>query len=143
MNQQDIRHEIEKVLDHDHVGTMATIKNNKPQSRYMTFHHENLQLFTATNEETHKTEEIIKNPYTHVILGYEGDGYGDAYVEYEGKVSISDSPTLKEKLWVEEMEKWFDGPDDPNYIVLEINPTQIRLMNKNNHTSEQLELDLM
>ncbi|WP_077324752.1 pyridoxamine 5'-phosphate oxidase family protein [Virgibacillus siamensis] len=132
MNQQEIRENIENILDNSAVGVMATVQQNKPHSRYMTFHRDGLTLYTATNNNTHKTEEIKENPHTHILLGYEGEGFGDEYVEYEGKVSISQSDAMKKKLWNEYMESWFSGPDDPDYIVLEITPQKIHLMNKKN-----------
>ncbi|MGM8213222.1 pyridoxamine 5'-phosphate oxidase family protein [Virgibacillus sp. W0430] len=138
MEEQKLREQIESILEHDTVGPMATVKANKPHSRYMTFYHENLQLFTATSKETHKVEEMKDNPYTHIILGYNGEGFGDAYVEYEGKVSVNDSASLKEKLWNESMKQWFKDADDPNYMIIEITPVLIRLMNKNTYTPQTL-----
>ncbi len=130
MSQQEIRAMIENILDNSSVGTMATVKANKPHSRYMTFFHKGLKLYTVTNIKTHKAEEIEENPYTHILLGYEGEGFGDEYVEYEGKVTITDSPELKKELWNSHMKDWFEGPDDPDYVVLEIEPLQISLLNK-------------
>lgn len=131
MTQDELKTSIQHILNDSNVGIMATVQNNKPHARYMTFSSDELNLYTATDEDTHKVDELEKNPYTHILLGYEGEGYGDEYVEYEGKVQITDSLELKQKLWNMNMEKWFDGPHDPNYIVLEIRPILIRLMNKN------------
>ncbi|WP_010529512.1 pyridoxamine 5'-phosphate oxidase family protein [Lentibacillus jeotgali] len=130
MSQQERKTTIEKIIDDNAVGTMATVKQNKPHSRYMTFIRKGLKLYTATSIETHKSEEIKANPYTHILLGYEGKGFGDEYVEYEGKVAINSSVELKHELWNSYMEYWFNGPDDSNYIVLEITPVTIRIMNK-------------
>jgi general stress protein 26 len=140
MTQHETKADIEHILDSSSVGTMATVQNNKPHTRYMTFSREGLTLYTATDKDTHKVDEISKNPYTHILLGYEGEGVGDEYVEYEGKVHISDSEDLRKKLWNPHMEKWFDGPNDPNYIVLEIKPEQISLMNKKDLKRRILEL---
>lgn len=106
----------------------------------MTFSHEDLTMYTPTHKDTHKTEEIDANPHVHILLGYEGEGYGDTFVEVEGKASIEESAHYKEKLWNEHMNKWFDGPNDPNYIVLKIEPTAIRLMNDEEDSPQSLEL---
>ncbi|WP_217587097.1 pyridoxamine 5'-phosphate oxidase family protein [Lentibacillus saliphilus] len=140
MDQKEIRESVEKILDESHVGTMATVKGNEPHSRYMTFMNDGLKLYTATSKETDKAEEIENNPSTHILLGYEGDGIGDDYVEYKGKVSFNESEEMKDKIWNDYMNHWFDGPNDPNYVVLEVDPVQIRLMNKNNLTPKELEL---
>lgn len=140
MEQNEIRLSVEKILGNTSVGSMATVKNNKPHSRYMTFYHQDLKLFTATNSKTDKVEEIEENPATHILIGYEGDGFGDDYVEYTGNVSINNSTELKKQLWNEYMEGMFDGPNDPNYVVLEIDPQHIQLMNKNGITSHDLDI---
>ncbi|MEI3604933.1 pyridoxamine 5'-phosphate oxidase family protein [Pseudogracilibacillus sp. SE30717A] len=140
MNQHEIRENIEKVLHESQIGTMATVKNNKPYSRYMTFMHDDLTLYTVTSKETDKAEELEKNPYTHILLGYEGEGVGDDYIEYQGKVSINNSQDMKNKLWNDSMNHWFEGPEDPNYVVLEVEPMEIQLMNKKDFTPKELEI---
>ncbi|GAA0440765.1 pyridoxamine 5'-phosphate oxidase family protein [Lentibacillus halophilus] len=140
MSQQEMKETVENIIDDNAVGTMATVKQNKPHSRYMTFVRKDLKLYTATSSETHKAEEIKENPYTHILLGYEGEGFGDEYVEYEGKADINNSSDLKNELWNSYMENWFNGPDDPNYIVLEISPISIRIMNKTGAEPKVLEL---
>ncbi|WP_261134857.1 pyridoxamine 5'-phosphate oxidase family protein [Bacillus sp. Marseille-Q3570] len=140
MAQKDLKEKVLSVLDRSKFGTLATVKNNKPHSRYMTFHHDGLTLYTPTDKDTHKAEEIDENPNVHILLGYNGDGLGDAYVEVEGKAVIKKDGGLKEKLWTSHMEKWFEGPDDPNYIVLEIQPTLFRLMNSDEKSPQVLEV---
>lgn len=140
LSQDNIRAEVENILENSHIGTMATVKNNKPHSRYMTFFHEDLKLYTATSKETDKTEELEENPYTHIILGYEGEGFGDAYVEYQGKAKLNDSQELKNQVWNEYMKNWFEGPEDPNLVVLEIEPIGIQLMNKKGESPKTLDV---
>lgn len=129
MNQQDLKSMVLQVFKENKIGTLATVKNNKPHSRYMTFFNEEFKLYTPTNRETHKAEEIDENPNVHILLGYGGEGYGDKYIEIEGKAVIRDSISLKEELWKDNFDRWFDGADDPEFIVLEIEPSLIRLMN--------------
>ncbi|WP_064094361.1 pyridoxamine 5'-phosphate oxidase family protein [Rossellomorea aquimaris] len=140
MSTAEIKQQILGVLEESKVGTLATVKNNKPHSRYMTYYHDDLTLYTPTSKDTHKTDEIDDNPNVHILLGYEGRGYGDTFVEIEGKASIEDSSEYKEKLWNEHLKKWFEGPNDPNYIVLKIEPTLIRLMNDDEGSPHTLEL---
>jgi general stress protein 26 len=135
-----VKEQILSIIDNNHVGTMATIHDNKPRSRYMTFFNDNLTLYTATSKDTHKTEDVEQNPYTHILLGYEGEGIGDEYVEIEGKVIESDDESVKEKVWNKHLEPWFDGPKDPKLVILQINPEQIRLMNKKGQPPQTLEL---
>ncbi|MFG6120563.1 pyridoxamine 5'-phosphate oxidase family protein [Thalassobacillus sp. B23F22_16] len=140
MNNQELKDKVLQVLENNKVGTLASVKNNRPHSRYMTFFNEELILYTPTSKDTHKAEEIDENPYVHILIGYEGEGFGDAYLEIEGKAEIKEDESLKKQHWNEYMEKWFQGPDDPNYIILKITPEQIRLMNKGDTTPQTLEL---
>ncbi|KIL52103.1 pyridoxamine 5'-phosphate oxidase family protein [Jeotgalibacillus soli] len=129
MSQNELKKQIVEVLERNKIGTLATVKNGKPHSRYMTFYNEDLILYSPTSSETHKAEEIDENPFVHILLGYGGEGYGDSYVEIEGTAVVRQSDELKEQVWKDRFSTWFDGPHDPVYVVLEIEPTAIRLMN--------------
>lgn len=119
-----------KILQESLVGTMATIQQNKPYTRYMTFFSDEFTLYTATSKQTHKVDELEVNPHTHLLIGYDGKGFGDEFLEIEGTVSISDDESVKAKIWNEQMKPWFSGPEDPNLVILKVQPQTIRLMNK-------------
>lgn len=136
----DAKETARKILDESYVGTMATVQQGKPFSRYMTFFSENLTLYTATSKETDKVEELEENPNTHILIGYDGEGFGDAYLEIMGTVTISDEKGLKEKVWNEHMKPYFKGPDDPNLVILKITPDSMRLMNKKGEEPQDIQL---
>src|SRR5699024_3601474 len=139
VNKHEIQERIEQILYESDVGKIATVKNNIPYSRFMRFKNDGLTLYTATSTETDKAEDLEQNPNTHILLGYDGDGFGDDYVEYEGRVSMDTSNAMKKDMWNEYMEQWFDGPVDPNYVVLKIEPEHIQLMNKQGLEPKRLE----
>jgi general stress protein 26 len=140
LDKQKLNKEVLDILKKHKVGTLATVVDNKPHSRYMTFFHDELMLYTPTNKNTHKAEEIDENPNVHILLGYEGEGFGDEYIEFEGKASISEDQRLKEKIWNDQMKNWFEGPNDPDYIILAIKPNKIRLMNSGQESPQTLEV---
>lgn len=140
MSQSEIKNKVLSIFDSHYVGTLSTVKDNKPHSRFMTFFNDELTLMTPTSKETHKVEDIEQNKNVHVLLGYDGEGWHDRFVEVQGQVTIDDSKETKEKLWGDELKRWFDSPEDPNYIVLKIKPDTIRLMNEGENTPETLEL---
>lgn len=119
-----------KILKESTVGTMATIQENKPHTRYMSFFSDEFTLYTATSKHTEKVDELEANPHTHILIGYEGKGMGDEYLEIEGTVGISDDESVKEKVWNKHMKPWFSGPEDPDLVILKVSPDSIRLMNK-------------
>jgi general stress protein 26 len=129
-----------KILKDSLVGTMATIQQNKPHTRYMTFFSDDFTLYTATSKQTHKVDELEDNPYTHILIGYDGEGVGDEFLEIEGTVTISDDLSIKENVWNEHMRPWFTGPEDPNLVILKVSPDSIRLMNKKGEEPKMIEL---
>ena len=128
-----------KILSESFIGTMATVQGNKPHSRYMTFFNNEFTLYTATSTDTHKVDELQANPNTHILIGYEGKGFGDAYLEIEGTVEQSTDESMKEKVWNKLLKGWFDGPEDPKLVILKVTPTQLRLMNKKGEAPQVIE----
>ncbi|GKV55801.1 general stress protein 26 [Sporosarcina sp. NCCP-2222] len=136
----DAKETAKKILDKSYVGTMATVEAGKPFSRYMTFFNDGFTLYTATSKKTDKVDELESNPNTHILIGYDGEGFGDAFLEVAGTVTISDEEGLKEKIWNDAMKPWFDGPDDPNLVILKVTPTAMRLMNKKGEEPQDISL---
>lgn len=128
-----------KILKKDFVGTMATVRGDKPQSRYMTFFNDEFTLYTVTSKDTHKMDDLRANPNTHILLGYDGDGFGDAYLEIEGTVEESKEETLKEKVFVHVKKTFKQTIELSDLVVLKITPTHIRLLNKKGEEPQDIE----
>lgn len=60
MSQEELKQKVMNLLNEQKVGTLATVEQDKPHTRYMTFFHEGLTLYTPTSKETHKADEIEK-----------------------------------------------------------------------------------
>ncbi|AJS60997.1 pyridoxamine 5'-phosphate oxidase family protein [Paenibacillus sp. IHBB 10380] len=130
-----IEQEIVKALDHNKICSFATIEGNKPKQRYMVLFNEGLSLHLATNRQTHKVEELEENPHVSLLVGYEIGGSKDV-IEIEGICSICTDESLREKVWSPELEKWFTGPNDPNYVILDIKPTRMAYTGQDNDKRE-------
>lgn len=120
----------QKILDESMVGTMATVQGGKPFTRYMTFFNDGFTLYTATSKQTDKVDELEDNPHTHILIGYDGEGFGDDYLEIMGTAEITDDEGLIDKVWNDSMETYFEGPDDPDLVILKVRPDAMRVMNK-------------
>lgn len=140
MEQQELKETALKILNGSNVGVLATINENKPHSRYMTFFNKDFTLYTATSKQTQKVDELEANPHAHILLGYDGEGFGDSFLEIEGKMSEHDDRGILENLWNDHLSGWFSGPDDPNLIILAIKPTRMRLMNKKGEDPQDVDL---
>ncbi|WP_071394065.1 pyridoxamine 5'-phosphate oxidase family protein [Bacillus tuaregi] len=129
MSQEELKRQAMEIISSHRTGILANVENNRPHARYMTFYNKDLNLYTPTKLDTEKTDEIEKNPAASVLLGYEDKGLSDRYIEVSGTSRINQSQTLKEEFWDDSFTKWFTGPDDPNYVFLEIEPAIIRILN--------------
>ncbi|MES1039357.1 pyridoxamine 5'-phosphate oxidase family protein [Peribacillus simplex] len=140
MSQSQIKEKVLNIIRDHKIGVLSSVENNKPHSRYMTFFNDEFTLYTPTSGKTEKIDEIEKNPNVHILIGYDNNGLGDSYLEISGTSKINDSQELKDKLWNESFEDWFEGPKDPNYLILQIKPESIRLMNNNGEPPQELSL---
>ncbi|WP_249596480.1 pyridoxamine 5'-phosphate oxidase family protein [Peribacillus frigoritolerans] len=140
MSQNQIKEKVLNIIRDHKIGVLSSVENNKPHSRYMTFFNDDLTLYTPTSGKTEKIDEIEKNPNVHILIGYDNEGLGDSYLEISGTSKINDSQDLKDKLWNESFEQWFEGSKDPNYLILQIKPESIRLMNNNGEPPQELSL---
>lgn len=135
---EELKEKVLNIISDHRTGVLSSVENNKPHTRYMKFYHDNLTLYTPTKKDTEKIEEIEKNPAASVLLGYEKNGQSDAYVEIMGAASINESQELKKQYWDESFKQWFDGPEDPNYVFLQIEPETVRLLNMSGGPSQEL-----
>ncbi|WP_396021186.1 pyridoxamine 5'-phosphate oxidase family protein [Bacillus sp. S/N-304-OC-R1] len=140
LNQEELKKQVVNIISNQRTGVLATVENNKPHSRYMTFFNKDLTLYTPTKADTEKLEELKENPAVSVLLGFENKGLGDTYVQISGTSSINDSQNLKKQYWDESFNKWFDGPEDPNYVFLEIKPEIVRVLNNEGSPPQELQL---
>ncbi|MFD1773743.1 pyridoxamine 5'-phosphate oxidase family protein [Paenibacillus rhizophilus] len=130
MDNKELEQRIIKALDDNKFGSFATIEaGSKPKVRYMAVFHEELNLYLATDRKTHKVEELQNNPNVFLLLGYEAGGSKDI-LEIEAKASVTKDSSLREKIWSKDLERWFKGPDDPDYVILELSPTRIEYTGK-------------
>lgn len=129
MHQQQINEEVIRILSEHKVGTLSTMKGDQPFSRYMIFRNEEFTLYTISSKATEKVQDILNNNKVHILLGFEGGGYGKPYIDMTAEATIHDDKELKDKFWHDNFRKYLTGPDDPNYIVIRCEPKSIRLIN--------------
>ncbi|WP_306009551.1 pyridoxamine 5'-phosphate oxidase family protein [Bacillus sp. MMSF_3328] len=140
MTMADTKQKVLDMFEKYSIGTLASIRNDRPYSRFMLFFHDDLILFAATDKDAHKVEDIEKNPNVHILLGVEQGGYDGPYCEIEAKASFEDSGELKKKFWSEKLKDWLSGPDDPDYLLLKMEPSLIRYFEKAGAEPEELSL---
>jgi general stress protein 26 len=133
-----LKQKVNELMEHHGVGTLATIRDSKPYTRFMDFIHDDLTLYTATNRNTHKVEDILRNPFVHILIGNEDNSWHQSYLEIEARAELTDDPTLKQRCWDDHLKEWLQGPDDPNYVVLKLNAEKILLFDEAGTNPEEL-----
>ncbi|MWV45876.1 general stress protein [Paenibacillus sp. HJL G12] len=127
-----------KVLDHNEFCAFATIEGNRPKQRYMALYNQGLSIHLVSDRKTHKVEELQENPHVSLLLGYEKGGTKDV-VEIEGTCTVSDNNELRKQVWKPEFEKMFSGPDDPDYVILQVKPVRIEFTSSSGEKHEWVE----
>ncbi|MBB3110043.1 general stress protein 26 [Paenibacillus phyllosphaerae] len=125
IEKQQLESKITEALSKHRTAAFATVEDNKPKVRYMAVFHDGMNIYLATDRKTHKIEELKRNPNISLLLGYEPSSPLQV-VEVEGQADITKDDSLRSKLWNDEMKRWFDGPEDPNYVILDIKASEIR-----------------
>ncbi len=131
MNKKKAIEEIKHILDVSKVGVLSTAHNNLPKSRYMMFYNDEEVLYTKTNKDSFKVEEIESNPDVYILLGYE-ETKNRSYVEFAGKAEIVEDQETIDWLWNKQDKSFFESKNDPQLTVLKISPTEVKLLNDDN-----------
>ncbi len=129
----DLRNTIIEMLRIPQLGNMATITlDGKPWTRYVMLKSGNdLTIRSAIALNSRKVEQVEKNPEVHLTFGINNPltDMSKPYVQIQGKARISTDAQDKLLYWFEMLEMVFDGPEDPNYAVMIIEPYYIEYMN--------------
>lgn len=142
MNREDFKSTLKEILDNNKIGTLATIRDNQPISRYMYFYNDGLTLYAYTKKDTYKVEDLEENPNSHVLLGYEErDDLGERYVEIQGKASLPEevSPDVDEML--ADLGKRYEKlKEEGDLQIIKIDIDAARIMNDEDTEPKTVEL---
>ena len=124
MNLEDVN---QMILDAG-MGYMATCDGDQPRVRaMMPVFSDDGRLLAATFPGTQKLAQIAKNPKIEFCFVDRKLGH----CRIEGKAVVSKDGALKEEIWNKQMmlRQFFQGPEDPNFILLVVSPAKISMMN--------------
>ncbi|PNQ86845.1 pyridoxamine 5'-phosphate oxidase family protein [Paenibacillus polymyxa] len=124
LDHSQLEQAIVKALDNNKFCSLGTVEGGKPKVRYMALFNDGMNIHLATDRKTHKVDELKDNPNAYLLLGYEVGGTKEV-LEVEATVQITADEGLRKQVWNDSLKKWFSGPDDPDYVILDVNPTRI------------------
>ena len=106
---------------------MATVEGDQPRVRPVTLIRFDDELYVITGArggaETGKVRQIKENPKVEFYMTIQGEG-SQGFIRGETIASIVEDPELKERLYgeIDWAKSYFDGPEDPSYILLHMEP---------------------
>ena len=141
MSQEELRKTIIEFAKTYEYSNLITIDNSGfPKGRMM----ENLPLgedivfWFATGNQSSKVAEIKNNPNANVFLYRPVD---HSSISVQGKAEIVTDDAVRKEKWKERWTAfWKEGPTDPAYTLIKINPEKVVYLDFANHNQEILDL---
>lgn len=113
-----LKEKILAVTGGPHVAAVATIDDGKPAVRFMVLNgFEDMTFVGGTMKTTRKVAQLKKNPQASVSI-WSGKEFSDPYVVMKGKGEIHEDLATKKKYWNPMFEKYFQTPDNPDFVIL-------------------------
>jgi len=109
------------------LGTLT--EDGKPWVRYVMIRGgRDATLRFACFLNSRKVAQIRKNPEVHLTCGATDLGSRQPYLQIQGRAEVCTDPAERGAFWHEGLERYFEGPDDPNYCVVQVSPYRIERM---------------
>lgn len=128
MDNTNLTNKINEILNTSRVGVLSTAYNNVPNSRYMIFYNDGNTLYTKTNVNSIKIDEIESNPRAHILIGYD-DTNNRSFLAIDATLSIAQDQETIDWLWQNQDKSFFDNKTDPELCVVKAQPQSIKIMN--------------
>jgi len=123
---EDLKTKIMSVLGTPTMGSFATISNGKPWVRYVMIHtKDTLDMYFTTSKQSRKVAQLKENPNCHITAGGNPTDFTKPYLQIEGKAEILEDLAIKKEFWNDYLANMFQGPEDPNYVIVHIKPETI------------------
>jgi general stress protein 26 len=126
-----LKDKILDVIGGVNISALATIQRDSlpvPRVRYLTtVGFPDMSMKTATHKSSIKMSHIKNNP-KGCITTWNGKGLEDIdkpYVVMDTDIEVLDDEKSKHEFWNPMLGKFFSGPDDPEYVILNLKPYSI------------------
>ena len=120
-------------------GFLATTQGKQPRVRpMMPYLTDDGDLLLALLPQSRTIQQIKENPLVEIC-------YVDrkmCYCRVSGKATVSDDPEKKEAVWnnVPMLRQYFSGPQDPQFVLIEINTETAEVMSPTQKAPDFLSL---
>ena len=125
MHSKNLENKILEVIKGHKLAALATLANGKPWVRLVMCHSQGLNLYICTFKDSRKAAQIKRNRNVHIVVSKDINNLAAPYLQIAGVANIRSDAKIRYKYWNDYMKKYYSGPDDPSYVVLEIKPKLI------------------
>ncbi len=134
----DTKEKIMEIMALPQLSGLATISDEgKPWVRYvMAVADPELTIRCATFVQARKVKQIEANPEVHLTCGVSSPMEMKPYVQVQGTASCTNDKEERHAFWNDGLQQIFDGPDDPRYGIIKIQPYRIELCTPGSHEPE-------
>ena len=134
----DLKQRIFDIIHTPQLALLATVtEKNNPWVRYVvTVGDENFTIRCATLIESRKVQQIENNPNVHITCGVNSLQEMKPYLQIQGTARVSTDKEERHEFWNDMLASIFDGPDDPRYSVIVIEPYQIEYCTQGSYEPE-------
>lgn len=123
----DLKQRILDIIHKPQLASLATVtEQNNPWVRYVvTVGDGSFTLRCATFADSRKVAQIENNPNVHLTCGVSSFLAMQPYLQIQAKARIARGLEERHNFWNDMLAPIFNGPDDPRYVVIIIEPYRI------------------
>ena len=123
----DLEERIWEIIGRPQTAALATIsESGAPWVRYVTIRADpDFSLNFCTSLPSRKAGEIAAHPEVHLTCGNLQPPDDSAYLQIAGRAEIRSDAATKAKYWQDGWRRYFQGPEDPDFVMVFIRPYRI------------------
>lgn len=123
----DLQQRILDIIHKPRLSALATItEQGNPWVRYIvTIGGGDFSMRCATFATSRKVKQIENDPNVHLTCGVDSLQEMNPYLQIQGKARITRDKDERHSFWNDMLEPIFEGPDDPNYCLIVVEPYRI------------------
>jgi general stress protein 26 len=122
-----LKDRILQITTQPQLSVLATVTpEGKPWARYvMAVSDQTMTIRFASFVGARKVEQINRNPEVHITCGVASPTEMKPYLQIQGRASVTADRDERHGFWSDMLKPIFDGPDDPKYGVVVVEPYRI------------------
>lgn len=123
----DLKQRILEILHKPQLAALATLTDqNNPWVRYVvTVGDADFVIRCATFIDSRKVRQIRHHPDVHLTCGVISLNERQPYLQIQGRARVTTDKDERHGFWNDLLAPVFEGPDDPKYSILVIDPYRI------------------